>query len=172
MSIGILSHNPNEPSVKLQIESLLDCQQLAIAMAKSVQTPLTIALSGTLGAGKTQWTRFFAIALDAPSESISSPTFMLVHEYPSKPKIYHLDAYRIGDEDEMLELGIEEMFESDSITIIEWADRFPKMLPRNTIKMRFEVSDQEFARTVELSANGKRAMVILERLLFTINATD
>jgi tRNA threonylcarbamoyladenosine biosynthesis protein TsaE len=134
-------------------------------VAQCVSTPLAIALSGTLGAGKTQWTRFFAIALGAIPESVSSPTFMLVHEYESRPTIYHLDAYRIGDEEEMLELGFEEMLDSDAITIVEWADRFPRLLPRNTLQIHFEVGEKANSRTVQLQAEGQRAKTILEKLI-------
>ena len=126
-----------------------------------VRTPLTIALSGTLGAGKTQWTRYFAMALGAPGRTISSPTFMLVHQYASQPPIFHLDAYRIGDEEEMLELGIEEMMDSEAVTIIEWADRFPALLPRNTLRLHFEVADDQSARKITFEASGQRAQAIL-----------
>lgn len=126
-----------------------------------VRTPLTIALSGTLGAGKTQWTRYFAMALGAPGQTISSPTFMLVHQYASQPPIFHLDAYRIGDEEEMLELGIEEMMDSESVTIIEWADRFPALLPRNTLRLHFEVANDQAARKIQCEASGQRAQAIL-----------
>jgi len=169
VAIAVLSHNPGSLTAKLQMEELADCQRLAVMISQCIKTPIAIALSGTLGAGKTQWTRFFAMALGAPSESISSPTFMLVHEYPCLPKVYHLDAYRIGDEDEMLELGVEEMFESDSITIIEWADRFPSILPRNTLKLHFEVCELEFARVVELSATGNGAKAIWNEVLLCIH---
>ena len=134
-------------------------------VAKCASTPLAIALSGTLGAGKTQWTRFFAIALGANPESVSSPTFMLVHEYSSQPPIYHLDAYRIGDEEEMLELGFEEMLDAEAITIVEWADRFPRLLPRNTLRIHLEVGERADSRTVQLQADGQRAKAILEKLI-------
>jgi len=165
VAIAILSCIPDTLATKLQIDDLVDCQQLAKMIALTVKTPIAIGLSGTLGAGKTQWTRFFAMALGTPGELISSPTFMLVHEYPSTPKIYHLDAYRIGDEDELLELGIEEMFDSESITIVEWADRFPSLLPRNTLSIHFEVSELESARTINLSAKGSLATAVLRDLL-------
>jgi len=126
VTIKILSHELAQTCCEILIEDLADCQLFAEQVASLSTTPMAIALSGTLGAGKTQWTRFFAIALGAQPTSVSSPTFMLVHEYDSQPPIYHLDAYRIGDEDEMLELGIEEMLDADAITIVEWADRFPR----------------------------------------------
>ena len=150
---------------EISIEDLADSQTFAEQVAQCVSTPLAIALSGTLGAGKTQWTRFFAIALGANPESVSSPTFMLVHEYASRPPIYHLDAYRIGDEEELLELGFEEMLDAEAITIVEWADRFPRLLPRNTLRIHLEVGERADSRTVQLQADGQRAKAILEKLI-------
>lgn len=150
---------------EILIEDLVDCQLFAEQVAKLSTAPMAIALSGTLGAGKTQWTRFYAIALGAQPASVSSPTFMLVHEYDSQPPIYHLDAYRIGDEDEMLELGIEEMFEADAITIVEWADRFPRLLPRNTLRIHLEVGESPASRHALIQAKGQRACAILRKLL-------
>ncbi len=150
---------------EILIEDLADCQLFAEQVANLSTTPMAIALSGTLGAGKTQWTRFFAIALGAQPASVSSPTFMLVHEYDSQPPIYHLDAYRIGDEDEMLELGIEEMLDADAITVVEWADRFPRLLPRQTLTVHLEVGDLPTSRLARLRADGQRAKAILRKLV-------
>jgi tRNA threonylcarbamoyladenosine biosynthesis protein TsaE len=150
---------------ELRIDNLRDCQLFAEQVAKSVRVPLCIALSGTLGAGKTQWARFFAIALGAIPESVTSPTFMLVHEYACNPPIYHLDAYRVGDEDEMLELGIEEMLDSDAVTIVEWADRFPRLLPSQTLHIQFELGESPNCRHVSLSASGENAKTVLRDLV-------
>ena len=106
MTIQLLSSERDASTASISIDDLEDCEAFAKQVALVIQTPLAIALSGTLGAGKTQWTRYFAIALGAVGSTLSSPTFMLVHEYASQPPIFHLDAYRIGDQDEMIELGI------------------------------------------------------------------
>ena len=149
---------------EILIEDLADCQLFAEQVAKLAAAPMAIALSGTLGAGKTQWTRFFAIALGAQPTNVSSPTFMLVHEYDSQPPIFHLDAYRIGDEDEMLELGIEEMLDADAITIVEWADRFPSLLPCNTLRIHLEHGELPNSRHAHIQANGQRAEAIVRCL--------
>ena len=165
MTIKILSHELAQTCCEILIEDLADCQLFAEQVASLSTTPMAIALSGTLGAGKTQWTRFFAIALGAQPASVSSPTFMLVHEYDSQPPIYHLDAYRIGDEDEMLELGIEEMLDADAITVVEWADRFPGLFPRQTLRVHLEVGDLPTSRLARLQADGQRAKLILGKLV-------
>jgi tRNA threonylcarbamoyladenosine biosynthesis protein TsaE len=165
VTIKILSANLHLSQCDILIENLLDCQGFAETVGKLATTPLAIALSGTLGAGKTQWTRFFATSLGATPETVSSPTFMLVHEYDSRPAIYHLDAYRIGDEDEMLELGIEEMFDANAITIVEWSDRFPRLLPKHTLHVHFEPADAPAARQVQLRGSGGRAASLVRELI-------
>jgi tRNA threonylcarbamoyladenosine biosynthesis protein TsaE len=161
VAIELLVSNFDQNSFEIAIHDLVDCQELAEQLASVVEVPLTVALSGTLGAGKTQWTRFFAMALGAPGKTISSPTFMLVHQYASQPPIFHLDAYRIGDEEEMLELGIEEMLDADAVTIIEWSDRYPSLLPRNTLFLHFDVQPEPTSRRIQLRATGKRAQAML-----------
>ena len=165
MAIQLLSLQPDENRLEISIDDLVDCQEFAEQLASVVIAPIAIALSGTLGAGKTQWTRYFAMELGAPGISISSPTFMLVHQYDSSPPVFHLDAYRVGDEEEMLELGIEEMFDELAITIIEWADRFPRLLPINTIRIHIELVADQNARLIQIQATGQRAQSILWKLL-------
>jgi len=140
-------------------ESLEECRHLAEIIARSIQPPICIALVGTLGAGKTQWTRYLAAALGANPKEVCSPTFVLLQEYSSKPTIYHLDAYRVGDEEEMLELGIEELFERDAVTIIEWADRFLNVLPPSYLMIEIETTPYEYSRIVHISAKGNRDLV-------------
>lgn len=172
MTIKLLSYDVEQLQCDILLEDLVDCQLFAKQVAEHATVPLTIALSGTLGAGKTQWTRFFAIELGAQPEMISSPTFMLVHEYNSQPPIYHLDAYRIGDEAEMLELGIEEMMDADAITIVEWADRFPKLLPHHTLRIHLELGESQNARHVHVQATGKRAQAIVRELGMRLKTED
>src|SRR5439155_20081314 len=88
-----------------------------------------VALLGTLGAGKTRLVQAIAAACGVPREEVVSPTFVLCQQYRGRRTINHLDAYRLRDVDELRELGIEELFASDAITIIEWADRIADALP-------------------------------------------
>jgi tRNA threonylcarbamoyladenosine biosynthesis protein TsaE len=77
--------------------------------------------------------------------------------------LYHIDAYRLKDEDEFLELGPEEYFESDGITLIEWADRVEDCLPRERLEIRIEVTDEDI-RSFELVARGSKYEVALAGL--------
>lgn len=137
----------DDSAQRFSLDTLEDCRTFATQLANRVRSqresalPLAIGLTGTLGAGKTQWTTFFAQALGAPSSSTSSPTYVLIHRYDSEPVIYHVDAYRVQDEDEFLELGIEELFDTPCITIVEWADRYPDLMPSETLWIRWELDE-------------------------------
>jgi tRNA threonylcarbamoyladenosine biosynthesis protein TsaE len=153
---------------RLTLETLEDCRALAIRLADRVQVlgasvlPLAIGLTGTLGAGKTQWTTFFAQALGTPPDSTSSPTYVIIHRYDSEPVIYHVDAYRVQDEDEFLELGIEELFDSPCITIVEWADRYPRLMPDQTLWIRLELDETNpLRRLVSLEGGPPNLIEIL-----------
>jgi tRNA threonylcarbamoyladenosine biosynthesis protein TsaE len=136
-------------NVSRELHNLDDCRDLARQLARQIARqsksvlPITIGLVGTLGAGKTQWTKFFAESLGAQAEDISSPTYVLIHRYHSEPIIHHVDAYRVKDEDEFLELGIEELFDSQQITIVEWADRFRDLMPKQTIWITLELDSND-----------------------------
>lgn len=142
---------------RLTLNGLDDCRTLAEIIASGLRTggywtsPTVIGLVGTLGSGKTQWTKFFAQQLGGAPEEASSPTYVLVHRYETKPVLYHLDTYRVGDADEFLELGVEELFADDAITVVEWADRFAEYLPSDTLWIRWEpIPNQPMARRVTL----------------------
>jgi tRNA threonylcarbamoyladenosine biosynthesis protein TsaE len=154
---------PSETKITTHWDSLDDCKQFAARLAKNVVAPITIRLDGTLGAGKTQFTKFFAEALGANSDDVTSPTFVLIHRYETNPIIYHLDAYRVGDEDEFLELGVEELFEEPAITLIEWGEKYASVLPRDHLVIAIDV-DLENSRVVEVSSTGPRARSVIDRL--------
>ena len=137
-------------SITLTIEGLGSTQALGRAIAIAVPPRSTIGLVGTLGAGKTYLTQAIACACGVPSSEATSPTFVLCQVHHAERTIYHLDAYRITDEDEFLELGVEEMFSSEALTIIEWSDRVEAVLPRERITVELEISGPE-TRNVTLT---------------------
>src|SRR5436309_7604500 len=89
------------------------------ALAAAIPPGCVIALLGTLGAGKTRLVQAIAAACGMSREDVVSPTFVLCQQYHGRRTINHLDAYRLRDIDELRELGLEELFASDAITIIE-----------------------------------------------------
>lgn len=91
-------------------------------------------LNGDLGVGKTVFTKGFAEGLGI-TEHITSPTFTIVNEYNGRLKFYHFDVYRIEDEDEMYEIGLDEYLFSNGICLIEWAEKIKNLLPNNAIQI-------------------------------------
>ncbi len=91
-----------------------------------------IALCGDLGAGKTQATKGIVSGVESRAE-VTSPTFTLVHEYiDGRLPVYHFDFYRMAAEAEVLSLGWDEYLDEPGVMVVEWADRFPQVMPRHT----------------------------------------
>jgi tRNA threonylcarbamoyladenosine biosynthesis protein TsaE len=91
-----------------------------------------VALTGELGAGKTCFTQGLARGLGVTGRAVS-PTFVLVNEYRGRVPVHHVDAYRTGSLTELLDLGLDELFAGDGITIVEWADKLLPLLPAHTV---------------------------------------
>lgn len=139
---------------------------LGARLAALLPAGSVLALNGTLGAGKTRFVQGLALAAGVPNDAVLSPTYTLIHEYPLPPgsaieKIYHLDAYRVRDEDEFWELGVEELYEQASWVIIEWAERVPRCLPREYLEIQLTVTGAE-TREAILIAHGEKYRAMIE----------
>lgn len=112
--------------------SLLDeehTQRLAASLAPLLEPGDLLVLSGELGAGKTFFTRALCHALGLPEETrVTSPTFALVHEYSARLEVSHADLYRLHDEDEVYELGLEAQREAGRLLVVEWGLPYAEML--------------------------------------------
>lgn len=117
--------------------TLQETEELARKIASEIKGGEVLLLNGTLGAGKTTFTKGFAKALGV-KKTVVSPTFTIIKEYEGTAlTLYHIDMYRIEDEDELYELGIEELYRSDSVTVIEWNKM--EVLPEKVITLNVEV---------------------------------
>lgn len=100
--------------------------------AQSLVPNDVVALTGDLGAGKTQFVKGLLQGLASDDEA-TSPTFTLVHEYRSGPlPVFHFDFYRLNRQSEIEEIGFDEYLDAGGIAVIEWADRFPATFPERT----------------------------------------
>lgn len=123
-----------------------------------------IAITGPLGSGKTYLVKGIALGLGIKdSRIVTSPTFTLINEYCEGIPIYHFDAYRLKNTDEMYDLGCDEIFWGDGVTIIEWADKIKECLPDDIIKVDILI-DGDFNRCIKIYASGGEMEAIINRL--------
>ena len=139
-----------------------DTDRLGDALAKALPDGTAVALIGTLGAGKTRLVKAVAVAAGVSPENVVSPTFVLIAEYRGDRAIYHFDAYRLRDEDEFIQLGPEEYFDSDGLSFVEWADRVEVCLPRDRLEISIEVTGQTARRFVLRTIGSFDEAVIAE----------
>jgi tRNA threonylcarbamoyladenosine biosynthesis protein TsaE len=122
-------------------------------LAGTVKAGDVIALTGELGSGKTQFVKGLAAGLGA-SASATSPTFTLIHEYfGGRLPIYHFDFFRIEDRQSAERLGLDDYFFGDGVSVIEWADRFPELIPETARWISFE-TESETARAITVFENS------------------
>jgi tRNA threonylcarbamoyladenosine biosynthesis protein TsaE len=119
----------NGLSIDLASES--DTEVLGSALADVVEPGVVIGLIGPLGAGKTRLVRAIAEALGVDPGAISSPTFVLIHEYHGRLPVYHFDAYRLPNAEAFEELGVADYWNGSGVCLVEWADRVAQLLPEN-----------------------------------------
>ncbi len=136
---------------------------LGAALAEVLPDGTTVALCGTLGAGKTRLVQAIAEAAGVDRRGVLSPTFVLIQEYHGRRTIYHIDAYRLRDADEFDSLGVDEYFEQGGLVLVEWADRVEASLPRQRIEVRIEVTGPE-SRRFEIVHIGQRYAGVIEHL--------
>jgi len=113
-------------------------------LARELPPRGVVLLIGNLGAGKTTLAKGIVSGLGAAAaDEVSSPTFTLIHEY-GEGRVYHVDLYRLEEPREVATLGLEEIFERDGLVLIEWGERFPRLLPaeRTEIRIRALAGDE------------------------------
>jgi tRNA threonylcarbamoyladenosine biosynthesis protein TsaE len=113
------------------------------AAAGRVRAGDVLALVGDLGAGKTQWVKGLAAGLGS-NATVTSPTFTLIHEYRGgRLPLYHVDCYRLGRAEELLGIGLDDYLDGRGVLVMEWADKFPELLPAATRWVRFGIREGE-----------------------------
>jgi len=122
-----------------------------------------IALAGELGAGKTTLVRGMAQGMGIEGKEVVSPSFTLVNEYEGPLPLFHLDLYRLEDEQELLGIDYDEYIRGDGVAVIEWADRIPQAVPRESLWIRLRYLDAEL-REIVFQAQGDRYEKIIEEL--------
>ena len=111
--------------------------QLARAFAEALKGGELLLLVGDLGAGKTTFTQGVGRGLGIPeSVSITSPTYNILQSYTGRLTLHHLDLYRLSFEEELFELGFDELVGREAVVLAEWADRFESTMPQDALWIR------------------------------------
>ncbi len=135
---------------------------LATQLAPLLLPADLILLGGPLGAGKTFFARALGRALGLPAEErVTSPTFTLVHEYATEPKLVHADLYRLGENERaVFELGLLAQRDDGAVLVVEWGEPFARVLGGDALLLRLSREP----RAAAISASGPRSEQLLEAL--------
>ena len=122
--------------MKIETFSAEETYKIGEQMGREAKAGDVICLIGDLGVGKTVFTQGFAAGLGI-TEPVSSPTFTIVQTYDEgRIPFYHFDVYRIGDEDEMFDIGFDEYIDGDGVCLIEWAELIKGIIPENAVSIK------------------------------------
>lgn len=149
--VEIISHTPQETE---HIGSLL---------GEMLTRGDIIALAGELGTGKTTFVRGMAQGMGIEGKEVASPSFTLVNEYEGPLPLFHLDLYRLENEQELLGIDYDEYMRGDGVAVIEWADRISQAVPRESLWIRLRYLGAEL-REIMFQAQGDRSEKIVEEL--------
>ena len=146
---------------KVTMRSEEDTVYLAQNMESEKFPNMVICLYGELGSGKTVFAKAFGHAMGI--DGITSSTFNIIKEYNGELPLYHMDVYRLENEN-IDNLGIEEYYEKGGVTIIEWADLIEDYLPSERLDIKFKVIDEN-TRVLVLRPHGKEYVRVCEDIL-------
>ncbi len=129
------------PAFEYKTHSEEETLSLGVLLAQHITPPATVVLTGKLGAGKTTLVKGFVKGLGiGQPDDVSSPTFPLIHEYGTPPRVYHVDLYRLETEAEVASIGMDELFDRDALVIVEWGERFRNLMPNPRVEIEIEVT--------------------------------
>lgn len=134
----------------IQLRFLKDTEIFGIYLGQIANPGEVICLDGDLGAGKTTLTQAIARGLDVDSNCyVTSPSFAIMHEYPGRMPLFHMDFYRLQDVAEVEDLGFDEYFYMSGLTVIEWSERAIEILPEKRLSLKITLNKDE-SRTIVL----------------------
>jgi tRNA threonylcarbamoyl adenosine modification protein YjeE len=150
--------------LELDLGSEAETAGLARSLAAVLEPGDVIGLEGGLGAGKTTFAGAAIHGLGVPEETaVTSPTFALLHQYRGRLPIAHADFYRLGDESELEELGVDELIDEGAVLFVEWGRKFAGMAERAVLWVELEIVS-DLARRIRLRPEGRRGDEIISAL--------
>lgn len=150
--------------MKMTSDSAEQTIEIGRKLGQLVEPGAVILLKGNLGAGKTHFAKGVALGLDI-HDHVTSPTFTIINEYQGRMPLYHIDAYRLEDEGEAYDIGLEEYIYELGVTLIEWPDRINGLLPGEhlAVEISYAGADDE-TRHLEFTAQGVRYKNLVKEL--------
>jgi tRNA threonylcarbamoyladenosine biosynthesis protein TsaE len=132
-----------------------ESEEQTIALGRELGRDLkgVVLLIGNLGAGKTTLTKGIVEGLGvASADEVSSPTYTLVHQYGGTAgRVFHVDLYRLDEAREVASMGLEDLFAGDDVVLLEWAERFPELMPAKRTEIRIRALEGD-AREIGVQA--------------------
>jgi len=148
--------------MRITSHSVQDTLTISKVIARNARRGDIICLFGQLGSGKTVLAKGIASGLGINSDSVVSPSFVLLRQYPEgKLPFYHFDLYRLEKLKDISGLGYEEYFYDDGLTVVEWADRLGRLIPQECLKISLSVKGPS-ERLLEFAATGSRHQKLLK----------
>jgi tRNA threonylcarbamoyladenosine biosynthesis protein TsaE len=147
-------------SIELRSSSIEDTDRLGRVIGRSLHGGETLALFGPLGSGKTALVRGIAAGLGAPPSAVSSPTFVLIHEYRGRLLLAHVDLYRLKSPSDLESTGLAEYLSGPTVTAIEWAVKGMSWLPDDRLEIELRHLAAE-SRKITLRARGMLSGTVL-----------
>ena len=160
-------HAPRQDDWSYRSTSAEDTERLGRIVGACLEGGEVIALYGDLGTGKTTLVRGLAAGIGAPPRAVSSPTFVLVHEYHGRLRLAHADLYRISSALELHHTGLMDYFDRSTVTVIEWAEKAAGELPSDRLEVRLS-HDGVSTRRLTMSGLGRHATELLIRIRTTM----
>lgn len=141
-----------------------ETRALGRAIGEAARPGTLVALSGPLGAGKTQLAKGIAEGLGV-TEVVNSPTFVLINEHPGRLRLFHVDAYRLDDAEDLFAAGLLDDRAADGVTVVEWADRLAGWLPGERLELALAPGGADEERRIEWRADGPEHVAIARQAL-------
>jgi tRNA threonylcarbamoyladenosine biosynthesis protein TsaE len=137
------AHKKGSGVRKYRTGSDAETVELGRQLARELPPRGVVLLIGNLGAGKTTLAKGIAAGLGAAeADEVSSPTFTLIHEYGGG-RVYHVDLYRLDERRAVESLGLDDLFERDAVTLIEWGERFAELMPARRTEIRIRALPED-----------------------------
>jgi len=151
------------PTCCLLSDSPERTRAIAAHIGRLAKPSLVIALTGDLGSGKTCFVQGLARGLLVPADHyVTSPSYTLIHSYPGRLTLHHVDLYRLAGGD-LEDIGLLDLMEDPAVTAIEWAERLTADLPRERLAVDLRFVD-ETSRRITITAYGLAPAILLKRL--------